>query len=328
VIHSDDVSLADRKLTEVARITALVRCPRCKGSLTHIAVQLRCSACNLQFPIVGGVPVLINEDNSVFAVADFVDRRETFFKQAPKWKRQISNALPSISLNARAHANYATFAQHLLNMARRPRLLVIGGSIEGIGSHDVLHNDAIDITETDVSWGPRTQIIADAHDLPFPDASFDGVIVQAVLEHVVDPYRCVAEIHRVLSINGLVYAETPFIQQVHGAAYDFHRFTHLGHRRLFRHFGEVRSGAVCGPGMALAWSYTYFLMSFARGSRSRSALRLLGRLSSFWLKYFDYALLDKPTALDAASAVYFLGRKSAHALPDRDLIRAYTGGMR
>ncbi len=84
------------------------------------------------------------------------------------------------------------------------------------------------------------------------DESFDGVICQAVLEHVLDPYRCVEEIHRVLRPNGLVYAETPFMQQVHGGTHDFTRFTHLGHRRLFRKFAEVDSGVVCGPGMALA----------------------------------------------------------------------------
>ncbi len=41
-------------------------------------------------------------------------------------------------------------------------------------------------------------LICDAHDIPFADRSFDGVIVQAVLEHVVDPFRCCEEIHRVL----------------------------------------------------------------------------------------------------------------------------------
>ena len=63
--------------------------------------------------------------------------------------------------------------------------------------------------------------------------------------------------------RGVVYAETPFMQQVHMGPYDFTRFTHSGHRRLFRRFEEVESGAVCGPGMALAWAYQYFLLSFA-----------------------------------------------------------------
>ena len=51
-----------------------------------------------------------------------------------------------------------------------------------------------------------------------------------------------------LKDDGLVYAETPFLQQVHGGPYDFTRFTHLGHRRLFRKFIELESGATAGAG--------------------------------------------------------------------------------
>ena len=37
------------------------------------------------------------------------------------------------------------------------------------------------------------------------------MLVQAGLEHVRDPWQVVAEIHRVLKDDGLVYAETPFM---------------------------------------------------------------------------------------------------------------------
>jgi len=46
----------------------------------------------------------------------------------------------------------------------------------------------IELVETDVAFGPRTAVICDAHRLPFENASFDGVVAQAVLEHVADPY--------------------------------------------------------------------------------------------------------------------------------------------
>ena len=168
-------------------------------------------------------------------------------------------------------------------------------------------------------------MICDAHCLPFEDNSFDGVIIQAVLEHVVDPWRCVEEIYRVLKEDGLVYAETPFIQQVHGGRYDFTRFTHLGHRRLFRKFEEIDSGAVCGPGMALAWSYRYFLLSFTSSRFLRRLIGIFSRLTSFYLPYLDYFLINNPGTLDAASAYYFLGRKSTCVLSDRDLINRYKG---
>ena len=54
---------------------------------------------------------------------------------------------------------------------------------------NLLKSDNIEFIESDVSFGPRTQIIFDCHDIPFKKESFDCVIVQAVLEHVVDPVR-------------------------------------------------------------------------------------------------------------------------------------------
>lgn len=130
-----------------------------------------------------------------------------------------------------------------------------------------------------------------------------------------------------LKRQGLVYADTPFMQQVHGRQYDFERFTYLGHRRLFRRFEEVDSGASCGPGMALAWSYSYFLMSFTQTKLLRHFIWAFSSLTSFYLKYFDYLLINKPGTLDAASGYYFIGCKSDHALSDRELISLYKGAI-
>jgi hypothetical protein len=140
-----------------------------------------------------------------------------------------------------------------------------------------------------------------------------------------DPYQCVAEIHRVLCANGLIYAETPFMQPVHGGAYDFTRFTLSGHRRLFRRFHEISSGMACGPGMALAQVASAFLQSFFSSRTLRLAIQCMARLTLFWLKYFDYWLATRDGALAAASGVYFLGKRSEEVLNDREIIRAYRG---
>jgi hypothetical protein len=49
-------------------------------------------------------------------------------------------------------------------------------------------------------------------------------------------------------------------------------------------------------------------------------------MTGFWLLWFDRFLIDRPAALDAASGLYFMGRRSAAALSDRDLIALYRGG--
>ncbi|HEX6287610.1 MAG TPA: methyltransferase domain-containing protein [Herpetosiphonaceae bacterium] len=303
-----------------------LRCPVCRAALDLVGSQLRCTntECDGSFPIVHGVPVLINEAASVFSTQDFINLRPTYFKQDGPVVQTIRRFIPKISANIKGARNFQQFARLLLERADAPKVLIIGGGILGQGAEHLL-DPRIELVESDVALGPRTAMIADAHDIPFEDETFDGVIAQAVLEHVVDPHRCVEEIHRVLKHGGYVYAETPFIQQVHGRRYDFTRFTHLGHRRLFRNFEEVDGGATCGPGMALAWTYQYFLLSFTTWKPARAALRAFARLTSFYLKYFDYYLIDKAGTLDAASGYYFIGRKAGTVLSDRELIMLYKG---
>jgi SAM-dependent methyltransferase len=297
--------------------------------LADAGERLACSnrGCSAIFPTINGIPILINQQRSLFDIATFLAQAPTFFKPVGHLRRWISRWTPTLGANVSAGDNFRQFHQHLAERAERPRVLVLGGSIAGDGMEPLLDDPAIERVESDVALGPRTQLICDAHDIPFRDDSFDGVVVQAVLEHVLDPVRCAEEIYRVLKMGGLVYADTPFIQQVHGREYDFTRFTRLGHRRLFRQFRELSSGITCGPGTALAWSARYFLLSFFTGSRLRAIVSGLSRWAFFWLKYFDYCLVRKPAALDAASAFYFLGEKSQEILSDRELVRAYRGGF-
>ena len=69
------------------------------------------------------------------------------------------------------------------------------------------------------------------------------------------------------------------------------------------------------------------MVSFARSRRIRSALQLFARLTSFYLKYADYYLINKAGALDAASAYYFIGTKSDHALSDQQIVALYRGAL-
>lgn len=309
------------------RVQAMLECIFCHASLKIEASRCQCSRCGASYPICDGIPVLIDDSTSIFQTKDFIERRTTFFPSRSGAKRLVARWLPNISHNIKAKGNYRRFAELILAQCERPIVLVVGGSVVGKGMEEILARSDIEFVETDVSFGPRTSLICDAHQLPFGSRSFDGVLIQAVLEHVPDPYRCAEEVHRVLKVNGVVYAETPFMQHVHGRQYDFTRFTNLGHRRLFRGFEEISSGAACGPGMALAWSYTYFLLSFTSSRSARAILIVFARLTAFWFKYFDFLLIDKPAALDSASSCFFIGRKADKSLTDQELILLYKGAF-
>jgi SAM-dependent methyltransferase len=276
----------------------------------------------LRYPIIDDIPILIDDKKSLFSVQDFEQKLNTTFdfKKQSKIEKILRKLIPSISANIKSEKNYNKICDILPDNSV---ILIIGGSVKWEWLDSIYLNKSFDIVSSDVSFGPYTTLICDAHDLPFDNGVFDCVIIQAVLEHVLEPIRCVSEIYRVLKPSGLVYAETPFMQQVHMKQYDFTRFTHLGHRRLFRCFEEIDSGPTCWPGMALAWSYTYFLRSFSLNRIMRLILTIFAHFTAFFLKYFDYYLIDKPGSYDAASGLFFMGRKSIKDLSDRDLIQQF-----
>lgn len=316
-------------------VVASLRCPACAGRLAAAAGAFRCveAACAREYPVVQGVPILVDESRSLLRIADYRDRERVLVADGDGrrsgWRAlaaRLYGLIPDVADNPASAANYARFANALRARGGTPRVLVVGGREVGQGMQSLLETHGIELVETDIDFGPRTRLVCDAHQLPFADASFDGLVIQAVLEHVLDPWACVEEIHRVLRPDGLVYAETPFLYRRHGGPFDFTRFTFLGHRRLFRRFREEAAGAAVGPGVALALGYTGFLLALSRRRAVRAFLRVFGRLTSFWLKYVDRALLLRNDAcLDAAAGFYFLGRRSDDTLPDRELIRQFRG---
>ncbi|HEY1010087.1 MAG TPA: class I SAM-dependent methyltransferase, partial [Daejeonella sp.] len=279
--------------------------------------------CNSAYPVFNGIPILINPHNDLFEQKDFETEGDIFFKTySNPGIRFLKRIQPDITYNNVSERNYSDIAS-LLKGEKPIRILVLGGSVDGVGiTHlkNILKEEDL-LVETDVSYGPNTTVICDAHEIPFADESFDLVIAQAVLEHVLDPFLCVREMNRVLKEHGLIYAETPFMQQVHGGKYDFMRFTHLGHRRMFRSFNEINSGVIAGAGSALVWSLKYFLTSFANSKKVDRVLSYGGTFLFFWVKYFDLILNKTRGSIDAASGFYFLGRKeNGYVLSDKELL--------
>jgi len=290
-----------------------LRCPATHSRLRRDGSELVSEDGSRRYPVVGGVPVLIDEERSLFRLADFTDPAPA---RSRSLVRTVASKLPRDSYNAGTERLVARLRGLL---PARPRVLVVGGGTLGAGMGPLLDDPAVDATETDVWIGPRTVLVCDGHDLPFADATFDAVVCQAVLEHVLDPSRVVAEMRRVLKPDGLLYVEVPFMQQVHEGAHDLTRYTYVGLRRLLRDFDEVAAGAVCGPGMAVAWSLRYLAVTVA-GRWGK-----LVPLFTFWLPRLDRWLIDRPAAMDAASSIGVLGRRREEPLSDAEVIAAYRG---
>lgn len=156
--------------------------------------------------------------------------------------------------------------------------------------------------------GPGT-IRAFGENLPFEDSSLDVVICAAVLEHVKEPEKIVAEAYRVLKTGGELYIEIPFLQPYHAAPEDYHRWTISGLRFLCRHFNESEVGLTNGPGSGLAWILVEYVQLLSDRPRVKFIFKNLMKILVFPLKYIDSWLLKRKNAVVIASGLYFLGKK-------------------
>ncbi|MFJ4200261.1 class I SAM-dependent methyltransferase [Streptomyces sviceus] len=313
-------------LAESALIRPLLVCPRCRSDLESDSGGLRCAAPDCAyhappaFPDAAGQPVLVDFEHSV------VDRAAVASLASAPHVRRGADALPAPLRRAVKPPNRVA-ARNIDLLLRAlpgpaPTLLVVGGATVGNGVGALYRDARVRVIGFDIVTSAVTQFVADAHRIPLRTAGVDAVLVQAVLEHVLDPAQVVAEIHRVLKDDGLVYAETPFLQQVHAGAHDFTRYTASGHRYLFRRFEEIAAGPVSGPGTQLLWSVDHLVRGLTRSAFAGRATRA----ALCWLRALD-RLVPPDFAQDDASALYFLGRRRDREMTEAEIIAYYRGAQ-
>ncbi len=308
------------------QLHSLYCCPYCLNSSLEFTdegklkcTQVNCSG-NDQIPQVSEQPILVNFENSVFDIDNFskLDNGSVISRQRSRLHKFLYRII--WGTDKKAKENSQIFIDKLLEQNPNPTILIVGGGTKGLGSDSLYSNPAVNIVSCDIYCSENTDFIADAHSIPLKDESVDGVWIQYVLEHVIEPTKVVSEIHRILKPNGLVYAATPFMQQVHEKAYDFTRFTENGHRWLFKNFELIKSGVIWGPGTVLLWTIRSFFAALFRSKK----IGTLSLLFFFWVRFFD-KIMPENYSSDGASAFFFMGRKNDKAMNIEDIIKFYRG---
>jgi ubiquinone/menaquinone biosynthesis C-methylase UbiE len=167
-------------------------CPTCKG----ILVNLRCSACNIQYADVDGIP-------------NFIPRSSEFKKalDISATYDEIYSDHSGVCEDQGREADFRKFFARLAGELSTQRLLEIGCG-EGL-LLECLH--ATSKCATDMSGlalkkaKARTGAAcaaAMAEKMPFPDQSFDLVVSVGVMEHFLDEHEANREIRRVLKPGG------------------------------------------------------------------------------------------------------------------------------
>lgn len=305
---------------------SILRCPRCYSKIEITNKYLFCinRECRSNFTIhytFDNLPILIDEHRETLFVNEFSTisspvRRNGSTNSLEKVVRKI---LFGSGIRTR---NNLKIVEEYLSKIKEPKVLIVGGGTIGWGMEEFYKIFYNNIIAFDIYDSPNIQFISDAHNIPVQSKSVDAVIIQAVLEHVINPELVVSEIYRVLKDNGIVYSETPFLQAIHEGPFDFTRYTPTGHQYLFKSFQCLKSGFVGGVGTSMTWSIEYFYRAIFRS-------RLIGKMFKiifFWIRYVDY-IVPAEHNFDAANGCYFIGVKSPKSKQLINPIDDYKGAQ-
>jgi ubiquinone/menaquinone biosynthesis C-methylase UbiE len=89
---------------------------------------------------------------------------------------------------------------------------VVNGSVIGIDiDKGLIDSNNKKVNETNVK--NLKFEVADIHELPYADNSFDVVYMQALIVHIRNPIGAITEVHRVLKDNGLILLKEPVMDR-------------------------------------------------------------------------------------------------------------------
>ena len=179
------------------------------------------------------------------------------------------------------------------------------------------------VVEAEFAVFRHTDVIADAHALPFQDEVFELVVSMNAFEHYHTPTQAVSEIMRVLKPGGRVLVRTAFMQPQHEAPWHFYNCTRYGLERWFAPFEtlDLQVSENFNPIYALTWQMSEAEALMRRDVSPQDAERLMAatgrqmvdlwrnpasRDSALWTSFFD---LPQPSQEVLAAGFQFLGRK-------------------
>jgi len=273
----------------LARFLPALACPGCGESLAAAPDALGCTGCAARYPV---------RDGRVYFRAPG-ERTDHVDSLKGRLKQLLGRWYYSIGVRVLAPTYPFPFAGKLRRHLDCSRHLVVDA---GCGVHRC-DDDALGLDMYDY---PAVDIVCDLEALPFRPGSLDAIVTRSVLEHVAEPQAVVRGFLHCTRPGGLGMHQVPFLFPFHAAPHDYHRFTHMGLRRLFAEWKVMEQVNASGPvtlallaGIELAST----LLALGRpGPKAVVYLLLCGCL--FPLKLLDAPFIGRPSMLAMAPSIF------------------------
>jgi ubiquinone/menaquinone biosynthesis C-methylase UbiE len=293
-IRSVSLSVAETAASSdsqrLIKLLPILRCPE-TGARLEVAAEgtLRSVDGMRSWPIIAGRP-------NLFPGLD-----------APKFwpEAHLSNALPERALRV----IHETTDGLVLNLSA-------GGSAQRF-EH---------VVEVDAAVFRHTDVLADAHRLPFADCAFDAAVVLNAFEHYRDPKRVARELFRVLRPGGRVLLHTAFLQPLHEAPSHFYNVTRYGLEAWFEAF-ETETLHISdnfSPGHSIGWLASECEAALRQNAPAKAetfAATRVGHFISLWRGpketrhadsiWRELALLPQAAQEVIAAGFEYVGRRPA-----------------
>jgi SAM-dependent methyltransferase len=235
---------------DIDELIPLLRCPKTKAPLTvQDQRSLRASE-GIEYPVVRGVPVFTEEG----------------LKVGIHPESHLSNSISSD-------------AQQLID--NTPGLVL---NLSAGGTATKYSN----VVELEYSIFRNTDVVGDAHELPFQDGCFDACICMNAFEHYRQPYRVAKEILRVLKPGATFFMHTAALQPIHEPPHHYYNTTRYGLAQWLEGFDieHIKVSENFNPAYALSWLISEIERGVAGNDGLLAAKRLrsarLGEVMEFW----------------------------------------------
>ena len=173
-------------------------CPGCKSPLGNSGLQLTCTTCSRDFPVIGEIPRFVPKENYA----------ESFGLQ---WNRFANTQIDSKVGTNRSETRFRD--ETLWDESRLTGKLVLdAGCGSGRFSEIALkfgalliavdYSSAVEASKQNLSAPDKLIVQGDLAELPILDQTFDFVYCIGVLQHTSEPDRIVKELLRCLKIGG------------------------------------------------------------------------------------------------------------------------------